>query len=128
MWITIRRVTHFFYRFLIGRRYFATDFRQALEFILSNVFSICVQNFSRITTSPVIVLKTQLQIFFYKQTQPIRACRQAISYWTPSGLFSVIIPAGEKSARETCRAAFLTILSLMMKKANDNAERVFALR
>ena len=81
----MRRVTHFFYRFLIRRRYFATDFEwQALEFILSNVFSICVQNFSRITISTVIVLKIQLQIFFYKQTQLIQAGRHAISYWTPS--------------------------------------------
>ena len=59
--ITTRRVTPFFYPFLIGRRYFATDFEwEALKFILSNVFSICVQNFSWITVSTLIILKIQL--------------------------------------------------------------------
>ena len=50
-----------FYRFLIGRRYLAIDSEwQALDSILSNVFSICVQNFSRITMSTLIDLKIQL--------------------------------------------------------------------
>ena len=41
--------------------------------------------------------------FFYNQMQPIRAGRHAISYLTSSGLFSVIFPAGKKSARQKCR-------------------------
>ena len=47
--------------------------------------------------------KNTTQIFFYKQTQPIRVGRRAMSYWTPSGLFSVIFTSGKKSARQKCR-------------------------